>query len=67
MDVGKDLVPQLKEEVNDRHWPVLPALRFKLTFLKIHKKIILAAAAGKRINANIHLKLSEAASDPPVL
>jgi hypothetical protein len=39
LDVGKDLVPQLKEEVNDRRWPAPPAQRFKLTFLKIHKKI----------------------------
>jgi hypothetical protein len=67
LDVGKNLFPQTKAEINNWRWPALPSPWLKLTFLKISKKWLVAAAASESINVDVHLKLFEAASDPLVL
>jgi hypothetical protein len=67
LDVGKDLVPQPKAEINDGRWPEPPSPRLKLKFVNFAKKLLLTVAAGERINTDVHLKLLEVASDSPVL
>jgi hypothetical protein len=45
LDVGKDLVPQTKAEINYGRWPAPPSPQLKLTFFKIGAKKLLVAAA----------------------
>jgi hypothetical protein len=61
LDEDGDQVLETKEEISDGRRPE-PWLKPRLT--EICKKGLIVAAAGEMNNANVHLKVSEAAGGP---